>query len=334
MGIRELAAHYGTSVKTVSRALEQLEQDGMIRVTQGQGIFVEERRFWRDGGTSAGELGLILNDMTIPFNIRLSNILERRAADRGYRLIIRSSGYDPERQESLVKDFTTSDARGIIIVPSPGSSIQFDSSLLYVGEFAPSPLFAGHYAVVDTYSGFYNAAMFLADGGHEAIGYIGATEDIETEPGYRAIQDVLSARHRACMEAFFVSAGGYDADCGFRAMNEIFLNEQYPTAVICFSDTLAAGAMKACRQAGIRVPGHINLIGSGNLDFASLLEPPLTTLKTPAELLGLLTINVLDDLINGRLPANEKISIRLDMELILRDSTTPLGDGGTQEIWL
>ncbi|MBN2049097.1 MAG: GntR family transcriptional regulator [Spirochaetales bacterium] len=344
MGLRELAVHFHASHKTISRALDYLVQEGFIRVTQGQGIFIQEKSRWKNEPPPSGELGLILNDMSIPFNVRFSSILERRAADSGYRLIIRSSDYDRHRQEKDILDLPASGVQGLIVVPSPGDSSseaflkEVRIPVIYTGEFLPSLDFPGHYAVVDSYAGFYHAADMLASSGHEAIGYIGIGPDLEAEPGCQACRDVLASRKHPFDESFFVSAGGYDAEEGFKAMNELLLNEQYPTAVLCFSDTLAAGALKACRQADLRVPDDISLIGAGDQDIAQLVDPPLTTLRSPAELMGQLTIGLLDDLIRRRISDEITIRIRLDMELLQRGSVSAVeeteGNENSKSRWL
>ncbi|MEU5051068.1 LacI family DNA-binding transcriptional regulator [Streptomyces sp. NPDC021096] len=59
-----------------------------------------------------------------------------------------------------------------------------------------------------------------------------------------------------------------------------------PTALICDSDTLAAGACKAARRLGLRVPDDVSVTGFDDLPLATALEPELTTLRLPAEAVG------------------------------------------------
>ena len=337
MGIRELAEHFGTSHKTISRSLECLEKDGLVRITQGQGIFVREKSSWRQDPGIIRELGIILNDMTIPFNVKLSSILEQRASESGYRMVIRSTGYEPGKQKTAITELTEAGAAGLVIVPAAAEEapvVYGNDSMppaIFAGEFSPSTSFTGHYIAVDSYSGFYSAVTMLNEAGHELIGYIGASSRKESEPGYLACRDALAGRRRGYRENYFVSAGGYEAGHGSSAMKELLLNEEFPTAVVCFSDTLAAGAVKACREAGLQVPGDISILGSGDQEIATLIDPPLTTLKPPVELTGLLTIHLLDDLINRRIPDGETIKIRLDMELITRGSVSGTVNG--EEGW-
>jgi DNA-binding LacI/PurR family transcriptional regulator len=332
MGIREMSDHFDTSHKTISRALERLEQDGLVRITQGQGIFVLEKTRWKDRPAESRELGLVLNDMTIPFNVQFSSILEQRAAQLGYRLVIRSAGYSRTQQQEIVHTLASAGVSGLIIVPSPAEETSWPAGkteglpVIHAGEFSPPADFPGHYAVVDNYTGFFHAATLLADAGHENIAYIGGGNTIKREPGYRACRDALFARRRPLDEAFFVSAGGYKAEHGARAMEDLLTDGEYPTAVLCFSDTLAAGALRTCREQGIRVPEDISIIGSGDEDMAALLDPPLTTLKAPAELMGFLTIELLDDLIHRRLKGTDAIRVRLDMKLVNRGSVLPIAD--------
>ncbi len=338
MGIRELSSHFGTSLKTISRALDCLEKDELVKITQGQGIFVREKARWKDSPDLSRGIGIVLNDITIPFNVRLLSVLEDRSAGRGYHITVRSAGYQAEKQREATSELIEAGIQGLIIVPSGPDIIKSNSGesaglpVIYVGEFSPSTDFSGHYVAVDSYSGFFHAVNFLAATGHEVIGYIGSSDRTDSEPGYLACRDALAGRRKAYIEDYFVSAGGYDIEHGENAMRELLLNEENPTAVLCSSDTLAAGALRTCREVGIEVPRDISIIGCGNQDIASMIEPTLTTLRTPAELTAHITMGLMDDLIHRRIPADERIAVRLDTELIVRASAP--GPSNTDLEWL
>jgi len=314
-GVREIAAEWKTSSNTVLKALTALESDGLIRKTRGQGIFVCERTAWDKAGEAGREIGIIISDMNEPFNMRLLSAVEKAAAARGYRLTLGS-----------LSGLSSSGVAGLIIVPS--SSDYFDAAsgvpsglpAVYTGRFSPPPHFEGNYMIADVYSGFYYAAGRVLESGRERIAYLGAAGEHDGDPGRAAVRDVLSGTTYGYRREFTVSAGGFDAEQGSAAMETLLLGGEYPDAVICSNDTLAAGAMKACRAAGLNIPSDIVVIGSGDQDIAPLLEPPLTSIRIPAELLGLMTTGFLDEIISGRISLDEKIRSRLDPKLIIRGS--------------
>ncbi len=79
---------------------------------------------------------------------------------------------------------------------------------------------------------------------------------------------------------------GTTAEEGERAMQTLLQNPHPPTAVFARTDTLAAGALRGALRLGARVPEDVSLIGHDDMSFASLLEPPLTTIRVDCLQLG------------------------------------------------
>ncbi|WTW92948.1 LacI family transcriptional regulator [Streptomycetaceae bacterium NBC_01309] len=92
-----------------------------------------------------------------------------------------------------------------------------------------------------------------------------------------------------------------------------------PTALVCDDDVLAAGAYKAARRRGLRIPEDISVTGFDDLIIATVVEPELTTVRLPAHQLGETGMTALLDLLDGRRPD----SISLAAELTVRGSTAP-----------
>ena len=69
-------------------------------------------------------------------------------------------------------------------------------------------------------------------------------------------------------------------------MNLLLQGETRPDAVFAVSDTLAAGAMAAIKQAGWRIPDDIAVVGFDGTDLAAMVSPPLTTLAQPSREIG------------------------------------------------
>lgn len=92
-----------------------------------------------------------------------------------------------------------------------------------------------------------------------------------------------------------------------------------PTVLVCDDDVLAAGAYKAARRRGLRIPEDISVTGFDDLIIATVVEPELTTVRLPAHQLGETGMTALLDLLDGRRPD----SISLAAELTVRGSTAP-----------
>ncbi|WP_420169259.1 LacI family DNA-binding transcriptional regulator [Streptomyces violaceoruber] len=96
-----------------------------------------------------------------------------------------------------------------------------------------------------------------------------------------------------------------------------------PTAIVCDDDILAAGACKAARRLGLRVPDELSVTGFDDLALATALEPELTTVRLPAERVGERGMEALLAVLDGR-PAEPG---RLPVRLVVRGSTAPPAAG-------
>ncbi|HUQ43890.1 MAG TPA: LacI family DNA-binding transcriptional regulator [Candidatus Limnocylindria bacterium] len=173
---------------------------------------------------------------------------------------------------------------------------------------------------VDNAAAAQAATEHLLALGHRVIGCItNAPFDYaaarERRDGYRrAIEGAgLTYDDNLVLEAKF------DAASGRRAMGRL-LQRTDLTAVFVASDVVAFGAMAAIREAGLRVPDDIAVVGFDDIPLAAYFDPPLTTVHLPAHDLGRAAGMALLDRINGRAVAARTV---LPTALIIRSSTAP-----------
>ncbi|MEV0482220.1 LacI family DNA-binding transcriptional regulator [Streptomyces sp. NPDC050508] len=95
-----------------------------------------------------------------------------------------------------------------------------------------------------------------------------------------------------------------------------------PTALVCDDDKLAAGAYKAARRLGLRIPDDLSVTGLDDLALATAIDPELTTVRLDAELFGEHGMRALLAVLDGRVPEEGDIPV----ELVVRGSTAPPGD--------
>jgi LacI family transcriptional regulator/LacI family repressor for deo operon, udp, cdd, tsx, nupC, and nupG len=95
------------------------------------------------------------------------------------------------------------------------------------------------------------------------------------------------------------------------------------TAVFCYNDMLAVGALLACRELGLAVPGQISLVGFDDIELAQFVSPPLTTVHQSKLRLGQGAMEMLLALMKD-CPVNDRV---MPTELILRGSTAAIERG-------
>lgn len=149
------------------------------------------------------------------------------------------------------------------------------------------------------------------------IGFIGGQRDSEVtklrERGY------LEAMNQFGLEVKeeWVKYGDYYEDSGYSAMKEILEAPMHPEAIYAASDMMAFGALRAIKEAGLKVPEDIRLVGCDDIDACRYSAPMLSTVKQDKERLGKMAAYMLNDLINGK---TELKPVFIDSELIVRES--------------
>jgi DNA-binding LacI/PurR family transcriptional regulator len=98
------------------------------------------------------------------------------------------------------------------------------------------------------------------------------------------------------------------------------------TALICGSDVLALGAIRAARRQGLTVPHDISVVGYDDSAFMNYTDPPLTTLRQPIEAMSRAAVTLLANQINGTNPTPKELLH--EPELVVRHSTAPAQQGG------
>jgi len=109
------------------------------------------------------------------------------------------------------------------------------------------------------------------------------------------------------------------SDSGFAATKAL-LAESKPTALFCINDATAIGALRAVREAGLRVPRDVSVVGFDDSEIAEYSSPPLTSIRQPRVQMGKEGAMLLMEAMQGR-PAVSRV---LDVELVVRESTCRL----------
>jgi LacI family transcriptional regulator len=173
---------------------------------------------------------------------------------------------------------------------------------------------------VDNVGGAAMATQHLASLGHRRIGLITNAPLI-----YTASEDRLVGYRQALAAAgiqydeSIVRYGDFSPRGGEVAMTELLALRQRPTAVFVASDTVALGALQACRLHGLNVPADMALVGFDDIPLVGFIDPPLTTIRLPAYDLGW---KAAEKLIRA-IAANGKSvpsSLVLKTQLIVRES--------------
>jgi LacI family xylobiose transport system transcriptional regulator len=215
---------------------------------------------------------------------------------------------------------------GVIAVHSrftPQQHAQLAVSTIPLVALDPTgePLHATPSVGATNWSGGIAATRHLLDLGHRRIAAIGGPS------GYLCARARLEAC-RAAMDAAgvpmddtLVRTGRFFFEDGLALGRELLDLPSPPTAIVCGNDLQALGVYEAARQAGLRIPADLSVVGFDDIEYAHWCGPPLTTVRQPFREMAAVATDLVLSLAAGQTPAQTRIE--LATTLIVRASTAP-----------
>ncbi|SIS83655.1 LacI family DNA-binding transcriptional regulator [Alicyclobacillus vulcanalis] len=160
-----------------------------------------------------------------------------------------------------------------------------------------------HCVVIDQAAGVDLAIRRLYQLGHRDIGIItGPEEHVDNQLRLAAARRVFADLGLTWREAW-VAHGQFDMESGEAGMRRILQANPRPTAVFCFNDYMAIGALRAAAAAGLSVPEDVSILGFDDTDVAEASTPALTTIQQPVFQQGQQAAAMLMQLIKGEAAA-------------------------------
>ncbi len=172
------------------------------------------------------------------------------------------------------------------------------------------------YIDVDNTNGAFMAVEHLAKLGHKRIGTV--TGPMDAAPGRDRKAGYLQAlrQFNLPVEEGLISEADFTEAGGFRSAKQVLQSK--PDAIFVASDQMGLGALEAIRQAGLRVPEDIAIVGFDDLPPALYANPQLTTIRQPILRFGIAAVEMLINLIEDKIQPPQ--STIMDVALVVRDS--------------
>jgi DNA-binding LacI/PurR family transcriptional regulator len=339
ISIGDIARAAGVSHSTVSRALHD---NPLISVDVRENI----QRLAREMGYTPNAIaqslqqqttktiGLVVTSIADPFYADVVKGIEAEARNASMSVFLSASHNDPEQELLVIETFHRRRVDGIVVASSRISGSQA-ARLAHVR--VPTVLLNSedealfddmHSVTVDDYAGARQIVDHLIGLGHRAIGYIGAGNRPKANRrrcgGYRNALAHAGITARPDLVAVALAEDKQHEDdvaVGYALLAPLLAAGA--TAVFCFNDMIAVGALTACRERNIAVPQDLSVAGFDDIELAKYVSPPLTTIHQPKVRLGRTAMRMLLDLLDDR-PAENHI---LQPTLVERASTAGLGRG-------
>lgn len=268
---------------------------------------------------SANIVGLVVPDIGAPFYSRLVKGAQSVFEQNGYAVLMMNTERRADREDAAVHTLLEHRVRGVLLATSGGSSSEPEVPTVYFDNVVANRGIGN--VTRANIAGMALLVEHLHDHGHRRIGYIGGppllTSGIERLEGYRAAVRGLGLVERD----EYVQFGGPDwtPHSGAEAMERLLAVAEPPTAVVTAGESLALGALSACRGSGLRVPEDVALVSFDDPPFGDLLDPSLTALRANEEDMGRLAASLLLLALRSTAPT-PPAEVRLPVELVVRRS--------------
>ena len=276
----------------------------------------------RNGKTET--IGLVVPDMSNPYFAEISSVIVAEAKKHGYTTIVTDTMENESSQKDSVCALVSRKVEGMIIVPC-GSAPDYLEDLNKRG--APIILVDRYYensslpfVVTNNWQGGVDGTNILIRNGHKKIACIQG--NLDSMPNRKRTEGYLSALKNAGLEEFQQIVGNdFTVQNGYIETKLLLSSSNKPTAIFALSNTIGLGAIRAIREAGLKIPDDISLVSFDNNIYLDYFVPAVTRIGQRVEEMGRMAVKLLIGSIRSQRPLNSQIE--LSTETILRDSVGP-----------
>lgn len=338
--LSDIAEAVGVATMTVSRVVSG---DGYVSEDTRQKVLkaVKDLNYRRNGLARSLKrqftetVGLVLGDISNPYSTELARAVRETLLDQGFNLFICISEYGAKEDVIAFESLANHSVDGIIVATRSNEGgdlylrglVETNIPVVAIGrDFQHKNI---DLVSPDNLKGGFEATQHLIDLGHKRIAFIGA--NLGSGAHLKRLQGYLKAleHHAIAIDERLITGrsegdtdvSGYSTEeIGFEGMKRLLSLPDPPTAVFARNDFTAIGAMSAIKDAGLRIPNDIAIVGFDDIPLAARMSPSLTTVRQPMRAEGQIAAEMLLERITGRANISRRERI-LDCELIVRESS-------------
>jgi LacI family transcriptional regulator len=327
--IRDVARLAGLSAATVSRHLSgrlALPDDTAKRIRDavtalGYSPNAMARRLSRG---KSELIGFATTDIRYPFFAEIASAAEAELL--GYDLVIFSTRNNVAKELGVLSKIRNQQVDGAILLTnhvddgSLSSAINETGRVVLLDEDVPDAIAPRVFA--ENRIGSRLATEHLIDFGHKKIAFVGGPAGLlSSVERYGGFADAMAGAGLP-QRPEFVKFGTYAWSFGGEALSELWAFEDRPTALVLATDQLAIGIVRAAAAMNIALPDDLSIVGFDDIEMASLLSPPLTTVRQSATDFGRRGVRALVQLLDGE--SARSATERVPVELVMRGSVMRL----------
>lgn len=323
--LQDVATASGVSSQTVSRVINQ--RPDVAEETRALVWETIHRLGYKPNTLARGLVSRrshVLGVITLPLNdyfrAQIITGLEKQARALGYACQMSFTSDNANDLRELVDAMLARQVEGIVILAPKrftNPTLFADVPIVTVAHKLDNP---GAINVdVDNVDGAYQAIHYLLDLGHRHIGQIaGPSEWIPAADRIEGARRALAEYQLKLSPTYLVACQEWSFEAGYEAARQLLATSPAITALFCHTDWMAAGAYRAVREAQLRIPQDVSVIGYDDLPICQFLDPPLASVRQPSQGLGQLVAQLVINAIEHTEPFRQDMLV--PAQLLVRES--------------
>lgn len=271
-------------------------------------------------------IACIIPEITNPFFYPAVRGIQDIAEAHDYDLVVYNSDLSAAKEHKLIRSVQYSHVDGLIgffvhltaadFQPLLNQGIAVVKSELGYVDYRDLPLDTIY---VDNIRAASAVVTYLIEQGHRRIAMLGGSAATPRDFRIRGYRQALMENDIPLDEALIVG-GEFTVEDGYTRMKGLLELDNRPTAVFGANDLLAIGALRAIKDAGLRVPVDVAVMGFDNILAAQLISPQLSTVEHFPQLLGERAATMLFERLDGTAPKHGR-NLELPFEMVFRETT-------------
>jgi DNA-binding LacI/PurR family transcriptional regulator len=274
-------------------------------------------------------IGLVIPELTNPIFPAFAQVIEQTLAGRGYTPILCTQTPGGATEDELVEQLVERGVGGIVFLSGLHADLSTDPARYWALDAREIPyvLINGYnssisapYVSPDDHAAVRMAVTHLADLGHEKIGLaVGPVRFVPSRRKREGFVDALGSVLNIPSESaeLAVQHTLFSVEGGQAAAGELL--DLGCTGIVCGSDMMALGVVRAARDRGLRVPQDVSVVGYDDSPLIPFTDPPLTTVRQPVQAMATAAVGALLEELGGN-PV-QRTEYVFQPELVVRGST-------------
>ena len=304
-----MAERLGYSATTISRVLSGKAEKYRISPDTVDAVLREARRCNYSPSVAAQSLrtrrsntiGLLLPSVANPYFADMASVIITELNSAGYTTIVVDTMESEQRLSESARSLISRQVDGILAVPcgEKGMDLEMLSAqipVVLIDRYYEDTSLP--YVTTNNYQGGLDATRHLLSRGHTRISCIQGVQS--SMPNKERVRGYVKAMEdEGLAQDIDIIGNECSVQNGYLETKLLMSRAQRPTAIFALSNTIMLGALKAIREAGLRIPEDIALISFDNNLYMDYMTPSITRISQPVEDMAKLAVKILLDKIKG-----------------------------------